>query len=131
MEWTGETFRLLGLNPEDTTPTLDRFLGAVLPADREPLRRLFERARENGDPFEHEFRAILPDGSTSVLQSRAEVRADAKTKILDQLTCTLRDITAYILTLNDAHVASQQPLSDPFTTQPKSETKAKTAPEAH
>ena len=106
MEWTGETFRLLGLNPEDTTPTLDRFLGAVLPADREPLRRLFERARENGDPFEHEFRAMLPDGSTSVLQSRAEVRADAKTKILDQLTCTLRDITA----LRDAEAATKREL---------------------
>jgi len=43
---------------------------------------------------------------------------------------TLRDITAYIITLNDAYVASQQPLSDPFTTQPKSETKAKTSPQA-
>lgn len=106
MEWTGETFRLLGLNPEDTTPTLDRLLGAVLPADREPLRRLFERARENGDPFEHEFRAMLPDGSTSVLQSRFEVRADAKTKILDQLTCTLRDITA----LRDAEAATKREL---------------------
>ncbi len=106
MEWTGETFRLLGLDPGDTTPTLDRFLGAVLPEDREPLRRLFERARENGDPFEHEFRAMLPDGSTSVLQSRAEVRADAKTKILDQLTCTLRDIT----TLRDAEAATKREL---------------------
>ncbi|MEX1111248.1 MAG: PAS domain-containing protein [Chthoniobacterales bacterium] len=106
MKWTGETFRLLGLNPEDAKPTLARFLGAVLPEDRELLRRLLERARENGDPFEHEFRTLLPDGSTCVLQSRAEVRADPKTKILDQLTCTLRDITA----LREAEAATKREL---------------------
>ena len=43
---------------------------------------------------------------------------------------TLRDITAYILTLNDAFVASQQPLSDPFSNQTKSEANEKTTPEA-
>lgn len=43
---------------------------------------------------------------------------------------TLRDITAYIITLNDAYVASQQPLSDPFIIRPESEAKSKTAPEA-
>lgn len=106
MEWTDETFRLLGLERDRTTPTLDRLLETVVPDDREPLRRLFERARDNGDPFEHEFRAVLPDGTARVLQSRAEVRADTKTKLLDQLTCTLRDITM----LRDAEAATKREL---------------------
>jgi PAS domain S-box-containing protein len=106
MEWTDETFRLLGLAREQTAPTLDRLLETVLPEDREPLRHLFQRARENGDPFEREFRALLPDGSVRVLQSRAEVVADPKTKLLDQLTCTLRDITA----LRDAESATKREL---------------------
>lgn len=106
MEWTEETFRLLGLAQETTSPSLERLLESVAPDDRELLRRLFERARENGDPFECEFRALLPDGSARVLQSRAEVRADPKTKILDQLTCTVRDITA----LRDAEAATKREL---------------------
>ena len=106
MEWTDETFRLLGLERDQTTPSLDQLLATVLPEDREPLRRLFERARDNGDPFEHEFRAVLADGSARVLQSRAEVTADPKTKLLDRLTCTLRDIT----TLRDAEAATKREL---------------------
>ncbi|MGA0849220.1 MAG: PAS domain-containing protein, partial [Chthoniobacterales bacterium] len=106
MEWTEETFRLLGLERDETTPSLARLIESVTPEDREPLRHLFERARENGDPFEHEFRAVLPDGSVRFLQSRAEVRADPKTKLLSQLTCTLRDITA----LRDAESATRREL---------------------
>jgi len=106
MEWTDETFRLLGLERDRTTPTLDRLLETVVPEDRESLRQHFERAREQGDPFEHEFRALLADGSVRALQSRAEVTADPKTKLLDQLTCTLRDITM----LRDAEAATKREL---------------------
>ncbi len=105
MEWTSETFRLLGLE-RDATPSLEGLLESVAPEDREPLRYFFERARENGDAFEHEFRVVLPDGSVRFLQSRGEVRADPKTKLLDQLTCTLRDITA----LRDAESATRREL---------------------
>ena len=106
MEWTDETFRLLGLECDKTEPSLASLLEAVVSEDRGPLRQLFERARENDDPFEHEFRAMLPDGSRRVLQSRAEVRTDPKTKLLDRLTCALRDIT----TLRDAEAATKREL---------------------
>lgn len=106
MAWTDETFRLLGLERGQTTPTLDRLIECLVEDEREPLRRLFQRAREHGDPFECEFRVSLPDGSMRVLQSRAEVAADPKTKLLDQLTCTLRDITA----LRDAESATKREL---------------------
>lgn len=106
MAWTDETFRLLGLERDDTLPSLGALLESVVPEDRQAVRTLFERAREDGDPFEHEFRAALPDGSRRVLQSRAEVRADPKTKLLNRLTCTLRDITA----LRDAESATRREL---------------------
>jgi len=106
MAWTEETFRLLGLERDRTAPTLDRLLEKVAPEDRDPLRRLFQRARDHGAPFEYEFRAVLADGSARVLQSRAEVTADPKTKLLDQITCTLRDIT----TLRDAEAATKREL---------------------
>ena len=105
MEWTNETRRLLGVGVSEP-PSIDAFLAVVLPDDREMVRRLFHKAREQGRNFEHEFRAILADGSLRVLQSRAEVLADPKTKLLNNLTCTLRDITA----LRDAEAATKREL---------------------
>jgi PAS domain S-box-containing protein len=105
MQWTEETRRLL--NRKGQTPaSLATLIESVIPEDRAPLQQLFHRARENGNAFEHEFRVALPDGAVRILQSRAEVRADPKTKLLDLLTCTLRDITA----LRDAETATKREL---------------------
>ncbi len=106
MDWTDETWRLLGLDKDASQPSMDHLLAVVTPSDRGPLRELFRRARENGDPFEYEFRCSLPDGSRRTVQSRVEVRADPKTKLLDQLTCTLHDITA----LRDAEASTKREL---------------------
>jgi len=106
MDWTDETWRLLGLDKHASQPSMDHLLAVVTPGDRGPLRELFRRARENGDPFEYEFRCSLPDGSHRTVQSRVEVRADPKTKLLDQLTCTLHDITA----LRDAESSTKREL---------------------
>ena len=94
MEWTDQTRQLLGLGKDACPASLDNLLAVVTPPDREPLREHFRQACENGTPFGYEFSCLLPDGSRRVLQSRAEVRADSKTKLLDQLTCTLHDISA-------------------------------------
>jgi PAS domain S-box-containing protein len=106
MDWTDETWRLLGLDKHASQPSMDHLLAVITPSDRGPLRELFRRARENGDPFEYEFRCSLPDGSRRTVQSRVEVRADPKTKLLDQLTCTLHDITA----LRDAEASTKREL---------------------
>ena len=106
MNWTDETWRLIGLQKDAGTENLDNLLAIVTTSDRQPLGELFRRARENGDPFEYEFRCSLPDGSHRTVQSRVEVRADPKTKLLDQLTCTLHDITA----LRDAESSTKREL---------------------
>ena len=106
MDWTDETWRLLGLDKDASQPSMDHLLAVVTPSDRGPLRELFRRARENGDPFEYEFCCSLPDGSHRTVQSRVEVRADPKTKLLDQLTGTLHDITA----LRDAESSTKREL---------------------
>ena len=105
MEWTPETRRLLGVDAA-APASIDGLLAVIAPDDRETMRRLFQEAREQGRDFQHEFRTVLHDGSLRVLQSRAEVLADPKTKLLNNLTCTLRDITA----LRDAEAATKREL---------------------
>lgn len=105
MEWTPETRRLLGVGAS-APASMEGLLEVIAPDERGIVRRLFSAAREEGRNFQHEFRAVLPDGSLRVLQSRAEVLADAKTKLLNHLTCTLRDITA----LRDAEAATKREL---------------------
>ncbi|MFM8657369.1 MAG: PAS domain-containing protein, partial [Chthoniobacterales bacterium] len=105
MEWTPETRRLLGVDAS-APASIENLLAVIAPDDRETMRRLFQEAREQGRNFEHEFRTELPDGSLRFLQSRAEVLADPKTKLLNNLTCTLRDITA----LRDAEAATKREL---------------------
>lgn len=107
MDWTNETFRLLGLGHERVQPSLENLLGVVAPSDRDALRHCLISARETGEPFELEFAVLRPDGSQRVLQSRAEVRADPQTKLLDQLTCALRDITS----LRAAEAATRRELN--------------------
>lgn len=94
MEWTRETFQLLGLDSAATVPTLDRLIESVAPDERETVRQLFLHAIQDGSNFQHTFSVILPGGSQRTLLTRAEVSADPKTKLLDKLTCTLQDITA-------------------------------------
>jgi PAS domain S-box-containing protein len=105
MEWTPETRRLLGVG--DSAPaSLEGLLEVLAPDERETVRSLLRSARKEGRNFQHEFRVVLPDGSLRVVQSRAEVLADAKTKLLNHLTCTLRDITS----LRDAEAATRREL---------------------
>jgi len=106
MQWTDETYRLLGLDPGPTPASLDALLAIVDPADRRQLDEHFRQAREQGRPFEQEFRVHAGPHIIRHLQSRAEVRADPRTKLLDQLTCTLRDITD----LRDAEAAQRREL---------------------
>lgn len=103
MAWTPEAQRLLGCS---TTPSLQALLDAVAPDDRETVRGLFLAAKKDGTEFDKEFRVVHPDGSVRILQSRAEVLADPKTKLLNHLTCTLRDIT----TLRQAEEATKREL---------------------
>lgn len=105
MEWTGETRRLFGADAS-VIPSLEKLLEIVAPEDCAVVRQLFEKARHEGLDFKHEFGVVLPDGTLRVLQSRAEVLSDPKTKLLTRLTCTLRDITP----LRDAEASIKREL---------------------
>ena len=61
--WSEEYFRMFGLNPEATAPTLQAFLDRVHPEDRTQVQGNLYRAIQEKSSFSHEYRIILPDGS--------------------------------------------------------------------
>ncbi len=63
LTWSQEHFRILGLDPQATNPSLDVFWERVHPDDRIGLRRAFESAIRDKRDFEQEFRIVTPDRS--------------------------------------------------------------------
>jgi len=61
--WSQEHFRILGLDPQATNPSLDVFWERVHPDDRIGLRRTFETAVRDKRDFEQEFRIVRSDSS--------------------------------------------------------------------
>jgi signal transduction histidine kinase len=59
--WSEEHFRILGLDPRDTKPSLDLFWERVHPDDRMGLQRTFESAIREKRDFEQEFRIVTLD----------------------------------------------------------------------
>jgi PAS domain S-box-containing protein len=66
--------KLLGLRPRET---LEGFLQAVHPDDRPVVRRAIEAAISTDEPFETEYRLILPDDSIRWLSARGSAVRDA------------------------------------------------------
>jgi two-component system NarL family sensor kinase len=83
--------RIFGFDPEKPRPSYSRFLERIHPEDR-PLfeQTLRGSLREDGD-FEHDYRIILPDGTTKFLRSagRSFVNQDGELEFVG----TVIDIT--------------------------------------
>src|SRR6266849_7971413 len=59
--WSQEHFRILGLDPQDTIPSLDVFWERVHPDDKIGMQRTFESAIRDKRDFDQEFRIVTPD----------------------------------------------------------------------
>ena len=74
--WDERTYELLGLERADARPSLERFLAAVHPDDRDELSRAIEQAIASGERYGAEFRVVLPDGGIRRLGLQGQVRRD-------------------------------------------------------
>jgi hypothetical protein len=62
-DWDDEVYRIHGLDPVTTTPTLSLVLASKHPDDRERVRRLLERVSSDGGPFSISYRLLGADGA--------------------------------------------------------------------
>src|SRR5882724_10842230 len=60
--WSEETFRVFQFD-RTTTPTVELILQRVHPEDMALVKETIERATQDGQNFEHEYRLLMPDGS--------------------------------------------------------------------
>jgi PAS domain S-box-containing protein len=79
LHWSDELFRIFGYEPGQLEVSNEAFFHAVHPEDRANLSRIMAEAVAGGRPYSVEHRIILPDGSTRVIQSQAEIIYDEKT----------------------------------------------------
>lgn len=62
-EWDDEVYRIHGLDPATTTPTLSLVLASKHPDDRDRVRQLLERVSREGGPFSISYRLLGADGT--------------------------------------------------------------------
>ena len=71
-EWNAQMYRLFQLDPAQGVPTEAQWLALVHPDDRDRMSRSFTEVMSHLARFvEHEFRVLLPDGSTRWMSQRA------------------------------------------------------------
>ncbi len=88
-----ELYRLLGIDPAATTPSVLAVLeNAVHRDDCERMRRISAENRARGTVAPHEFRVMLPDGSTRWLAGQGEGERNAEGKTI-RLFGVVQDIT--------------------------------------
>jgi PAS domain S-box-containing protein len=71
-----QTFRLLGISPSTFTGKAEEFFSAIHPDDIGKVKAALARTMENDVPYEPEYRAIWPDGSTHYITARGRLVRD-------------------------------------------------------
>lgn len=91
--WSPETYAIFARDPATFEPSLAIFHGELLhPDDRDEETQAFQRAIEQGEPYDSVHRILRPDGEIRYVSERGEITFDADGQPLRTLGTTL-DIT--------------------------------------
>lgn len=86
LRWSDELYRILGAVPQAFAPSLELFLAAVHPDDRETVQDAFHRLLFERLPYCLDYRIVLPDGTERLVSEQVEVSGIS-------VTGTVQDIT--------------------------------------
>lgn len=93
--WSDNMFRLLGLEPEEITPTPDYVVGRICPGDRARVEQELEAARAVGILPDVTYRITMPDGGVRSLRSFAAVADQAEGRP-SRLIGSVQDVTELV-----------------------------------
>jgi PAS domain S-box-containing protein len=89
--WSEETFRIFHYD-RTTIPTLGVILHRVHPEDVAGVKQTIERASQDGNNFEHEYRLLMPDGSIKYVHVVARAISDKSGNL--EFVGAVMDVTA-------------------------------------
>jgi two-component system, cell cycle sensor histidine kinase and response regulator CckA len=90
--WDDQTCRLLGMDTSRHAKNSEDFFNAVHREDREKVRSALAKTIEQNAPYEMEYRAVWPDGSVHVINSRGKIHRDGDGQAV-RIVGTLWDVT--------------------------------------
>lgn len=90
--WSEEVFRITGLDPASTTPSLERFRDLVHRDDLAVFDRARDEARSGIEPAPAELRIVRPDGQVRWIFRLIRLIRDAR-GVVTKSIATLQDIT--------------------------------------
>jgi PAS domain S-box-containing protein len=90
--WSEELFRIMGVTRATADPSLETFVSAFHPEDRERFRDRLVRAIQSHEPFSYEGRVRHPDGAIRIIDGQAKLILDEKGRP-HRMVGTAQDIT--------------------------------------
>jgi len=89
--WSAELHRIHGIEPGEAELSYETFLARVHPEDRDRVDGIVRSSFETYEPFAFTHRAIRPDGTIRVLDSRGHVVAEDG--VIVRMAGTAHDVT--------------------------------------
>ena len=90
--WSDETYRILGLAPQERTVTSAVWQDLVHPEDRRMVNEALAEALRGGPRYDVDYRMVRPDGAVRVVHSKGEVTRDESGRPC-RIFGTVQDIT--------------------------------------
>ncbi len=96
-EWSDEQFRIFGYQPGEVEPTMDLFVNAIHPDDRQRIGDEVADTLETDAPYDTQFRIIDTAGNTRHIRAHGEVERGDDGKPITMIGSVM-DITARMIT---------------------------------
>ena len=75
--WTDEAYRIFGWTPQASPVSMERYLNAIVPADRARVQAVLDEAVASRQPYRVEYTITLPDGTHRHIREEGEVQDPA------------------------------------------------------
>ncbi len=107
LSWSDEMFRIFGFAPQSFAANYAGFLACVHPEDRARVNDRVKRALDGAEPYNLDYRIVLPGDQVRILHAQGEVLFDEAHRPLRMLG-TVLDITEHVRAEEEAKMRQQQ-----------------------
>lgn len=93
LNWSDETYRIFGYEPQSVKPTMKLFLKSIHPEDASKLQKAVAKAWKTQAPFSYDHRIIMTSGEVRFVHEQAEVVTTINNETHLKWVGTIQDIT--------------------------------------